>query len=77
MVSRRSAGSRVSDGGAGKIRRLLGIDHVGSAHSDEDLALPVAGAKADLLPAGQEAFDWASFGFGRPNWRTLPTGRCR
>jgi hypothetical protein len=37
-------------------RRVLGIEHVGSAHTDEDLALLVADANARLLP-GQDAFD--------------------
>jgi hypothetical protein len=37
-------------------RQVLGIEHVGSAHTDEDLALLVADANARLLP-GQDAFD--------------------
>lgn len=37
-------------------RQVLGIEHLGSAHTDEDLALLVAAAKARLMP-GQDALD--------------------
>jgi Transposase DDE domain len=37
-------------------RQVLGIEHVGSAHSDEDLALLIADANARLTP-GQDALD--------------------
>jgi hypothetical protein len=37
-------------------RQVLGIEHVGSAHSDEDLALLIADANARLRP-GQDALD--------------------
>jgi hypothetical protein len=37
-------------------RQVLGIEHVGAAHSDEDLALLIADANARLAP-GQDAFD--------------------
>ena len=38
-------------------RQVVGIEHVGSAHADEDLGLLVAAAKARLVPEGQGALD--------------------
>jgi hypothetical protein len=40
----------------GQGRQVLGIEHVGSAHADEDLALLVAAAQARLVP-GQDTLD--------------------
>jgi Transposase DDE domain len=60
-------------------RRVLGIEHVGSAHTDEDLALLVAAAR-QRLEAGQEALDLGELA-ARParmddvaDW-TLPIGQ--
>ena len=42
-------------------RQVLGIEHVGSAHTDEDLALLVAAAR-DRLLHGQDALDLGEVG---------------
>src|SRR5665647_710904 len=54
-------------------RRVVEIDHVGSAHTDAELELLVQAARERLRP-GQEVFDLGCWSASRRGSATWPTG---